>query len=66
MIVNEICTVVSQKEIAANIFELILERNITEQMNQPGQFVHVKVSGGIILLLRRPLEYCRQKQVGLL
>lgn len=56
MIVNEICMVVSQKEIAANIFELILEGNITEQMNQPGQFVHVKVSGGIDPLLRRPLS----------
>ena len=56
MIVNEICTVVSQNEIAANIFELILEGNMTEQMNEPGQFVHVKVSGGIDPLLRRPLS----------
>lgn len=56
MIVNEICTVVSQNEIAANIFELVLEGKMTEQMNEPGQFVHVKVSDGIDPLLRRPLS----------
>lgn len=56
MINNELCTVISQKEIAPNIFELILEGELSGGMNEPGQFVHVKVADGIDPLLRRPLS----------
>lgn len=56
MMKNEHCTVISQKEIAPNIFELILEGELTYGMNEPGQFVHVKVVSGIDPLLRRPLS----------
>lgn len=56
MINNELCTVVSHKEIAPSVFELILEGELTSSMNEPGQFVHVRVAGGIDPLLRRPLS----------
>lgn len=56
MIVNEQCTVVSHKEIAENIFELILRGELSSEMNEPGQFVHVKVSNGFDPLLRRPIS----------
>lgn len=56
MMKNELCTVIAQKEIAPNIFELILEGELVSRMNEPGQFVHVKVANGIDPLLRRPLS----------
>lgn len=56
MIKNELCSVVSHKQIAANIFELILEGKITTDMNEPGQFVHVRVNHGLDPLLRRPIS----------
>nr|WP_246010282.1 dihydroorotate dehydrogenase electron transfer subunit [Bacillus yapensis] len=56
MIVNENCTIVSQKEIAANIYELILRGELSAEMKEPGQFVHVKVADGHDPLLRRPIS----------
>lgn len=51
-------TVVNQQEIAANILELVLEGEIVEDMNEPGQFVHLKVSEESMPLLRRPISIC--------
>lgn len=56
MINNELCEVVSHKEIGTNIFELILKGELTQTMNEPGQFVHIKVSNGMDPLLRRPIS----------
>ena len=38
---------VNQKEIAKNIYELVLQGTLVQQMNEPGQFVHIKVAEGI-------------------
>ncbi|MGQ0515660.1 hypothetical protein ACT453_29150, partial [Bacillus sp. D-CC] len=43
--------VVNQKEIAKNIYELVLQGTLVQQMNEPGQFVHIKVAEGIAPLL---------------
>ena len=56
MIRKELCTITSQKEIAQNIFELTLKGELTCSMNEPGQFVHIKVSNGLDPLLRRPIS----------
>ncbi|TKH91351.1 dihydroorotate oxidase B electron transfer subunit [Bacillus cereus] len=48
--------VVNQKEIAKNIYELVLQGTLVQQMNEPGQFVHIKVAEGIAPLLRRPIS----------
>lgn len=56
MIVNDHCSIVSQREIAENIYELILRGELSSQMNEPGQFVHVKVAQGYDPLLRRPIS----------
>lgn len=56
MIKNENCVVISHKEIATNIFELILRGELSSEMKEPGQFVHVKVSEGYDPLLRRPIS----------
>ncbi|EPF14596.1 dihydroorotate oxidase B electron transfer subunit [Bacillus cereus] len=54
--------VVNQKEIAKNIYELVLQGTLVQQMNEPGQFVHIKVVEGIAPLLRRPISICNVDQ----
>ncbi|ENQ3104627.1 dihydroorotate oxidase B, electron transfer subunit [Bacillus sp. 491mf] len=54
--------VVNQTEIAKNIYELVLQGDIVQQMNEPGQFVHIKVAEGIAPLLRRPISICNVDQ----
>jgi dihydroorotate dehydrogenase electron transfer subunit len=56
MIKQEKCMVVRNKQIAENIYELILKGEITSEMSEPGQFVHVKVADGFDPLLRRPIS----------
>ncbi|KAB7669236.1 dihydroorotate dehydrogenase electron transfer subunit [Bacillus sp. B1-b2] len=62
MIRNEICTVVEQKEIAEHIYELTLKGELTAEMKEPGQFVHIKVTDMAAPLLRRPISICRINQ----
>lgn len=54
--------VVNQKEIAKNIYELVLQGTLVQQMNEPGQFVHIKVAEGIAPILRRPISICNVDQ----
>lgn len=54
--------VVNQTEIAKNIYELVLQGDLVQQMNEPGQFVHIKVAEGIAPLLRRPISICNVDQ----
>ncbi|NHC39584.1 dihydroorotate dehydrogenase electron transfer subunit [Bacillus sp. MM2020_1] len=56
MIRKELCKISSQKEIAADIFELTVEGELISQISEPGQFVHIRVSNGRDPLLRRPIS----------
>ena len=56
MIRQENCKIVSNKQVADNIFELVLEGELSAEMTQAGQFVHVKVADGFNPLLRRPIS----------
>lgn len=56
MMKNERCTVISQSELADSIFELTLKAELVNEMNEPGQFVHIKVSDSTDPLLRRPIS----------
>jgi dihydroorotate dehydrogenase electron transfer subunit len=56
MIVNERMKVISHERIAKNIFELVLQGELVNEIKAPGQFVHVKVGTGIDPLLRRPIS----------
>jgi len=56
MIRNEQCIVLSNQEIAHNIYELTLKGELVQQMNEPGQFVHLKVSDSVDQLLRRNIK----------
>ena len=62
MIKKELCTVVSQTEIADSIYELTLKGEFVNEMEEPGQFVHIKVSNSIDPLLRRPISIARIDQ----
>lgn len=53
---KEHLTIVSQKEIAKQIFELRVTGSLVTQMTTPGQFVHIKVNDGLDPLLRRPIS----------
>lgn len=50
--------VVSQAEIAKNIYELVLEGELVKDMQEAGQFVHLKVDESTDPLLRRPISIC--------
>ncbi|WP_099363066.1 dihydroorotate dehydrogenase electron transfer subunit [Fredinandcohnia onubensis] len=56
MIKKEQMKIVSHTQIAEDIFELTIAGELVQAMNDPGQFVHVKVSDGIDPLLRRPIS----------
>lgn len=56
MIVNENMVVLSHERIAENIYELVLQGSLVDEIKAPGQFVHVKVGTGIDPLLRRPIS----------
>jgi dihydroorotate dehydrogenase electron transfer subunit len=56
MIKQEYCHVTEQIEIAESIYKLTLEGELVNEMNSPGQFVHLKVGGGLDPLLRRPIS----------
>ncbi|HET7522083.1 MAG TPA: dihydroorotate dehydrogenase electron transfer subunit [Bacillales bacterium] len=49
-------TVISQKEIARDIFEMRLHGDIAGEMTPPGRFVHLKADGCFETLLRRPIS----------
>ncbi|AYG00156.1 dihydroorotate dehydrogenase electron transfer subunit [Lactococcus allomyrinae] len=52
---QEMMTVVSQREVARDIFEMVLTGEIVADMEVPGQFLHIKVPNDA-MLLRRPIS----------
>lgn len=56
MIKKELCQIVSQAEIAEHIFKLTLQGELVRDMNEPGQFVHLKIAQHFEPLLRRPIS----------
>jgi dihydroorotate dehydrogenase electron transfer subunit len=53
---KEMCIVVQNKEIAHSVYELTLSGQMAGEMDEPGQFVHIRVSDGLDPLLRRPIS----------
>ncbi|SEI71298.1 dihydroorotate dehydrogenase electron transfer subunit [Bhargavaea ginsengi] len=56
MIRNERMKVAGQREIARNIYELVLEGELAAQISEPGRFVHVRAGRTMDPLLRRPIS----------
>jgi len=54
--VSEICKIMQNKELAAGIFEMILQSDKIAAAAMPGQFVHIKVKSSSFALLRRPIS----------
>lgn len=52
---QELMTIVSQKQLAPRIFQLVLSGELVNEMEKPGQFLHIKVPRED-LLLRRPIS----------
>lgn len=55
---QEMMTVVSQIQLAPNIYELVLTGELVKEMKVPGQFIHIKVPRAD-LLLRRPISLAK-------
>ncbi|WP_301108914.1 dihydroorotate dehydrogenase electron transfer subunit [Sporosarcina sp.] len=56
MIIQELMTIVSQQQIARNIFEMKVTGKLVGEITSPGQFVHIRVSDSFEPLLRRPIS----------
>jgi dihydroorotate dehydrogenase electron transfer subunit len=56
MIKKELCKIISQKEIAKDIFELTVEADFVNEIKAPGQFVHIRIAKALDPLLRRPIS----------
>lgn len=56
MIIQDRMTIVDQKQIAKDIFEMKLAGKLVGEITSPGQFVHIRVSDSYEPLLRRPIS----------
>jgi dihydroorotate dehydrogenase electron transfer subunit len=56
MIKKELCKIISQKEIAKDIFELTVQADFVNEIQAPGQFVHIRIAKSLDPLLRRPIS----------
>jgi len=56
MIQNERMKVAGQRKIARNIYELVLEGKLADDIREPGRFVHVRAGETMDPLLRRPIS----------
>lgn len=54
----QLTTVISNENIARNIFKLTLQGDIVQSMNEAGQFVNIRVNSSSEYLLRRPISIC--------
>lgn len=52
---QEMMEIVKQRQLAPRIFEMTLKGELVQQMNTPGQFIHLRVPRAD-LLLRRPIS----------
>jgi dihydroorotate dehydrogenase electron transfer subunit len=53
---KELCKIISQEEIAKDIFQLTVEAEFVKEIKAPGQFVHIRVDKSFDPLLRRPIS----------
>ncbi len=63
MILKEEMTVISQRQLAPSIFEMVLSGQMVQEM-KAGQFLHIRIPDNS-MLLRRPISICRiDKELG--
>ncbi|MGD6803613.1 dihydroorotate dehydrogenase electron transfer subunit [Rossellomorea vietnamensis] len=56
MIKKDLMKILSNEEIAENIFKMVVSGDLVSQLNDPGQFLHFKTGTGAEPLLRRPIS----------
>ncbi|GHH96496.1 dihydroorotate dehydrogenase electron transfer subunit [Neobacillus kokaensis] len=56
MIKKELCKILQHKEIAKDIYELTVAGELVDEINEPGQFVHIRVTDSWDPVLRRPIS----------
>ncbi|MBB6452987.1 dihydroorotate dehydrogenase electron transfer subunit [Salirhabdus euzebyi] len=56
MIKEQWMTVVKNRHLALDTYEMILTGELTEKMINPGQFLHLKIGEGFSHMLRRPIS----------
>ena len=56
MKLQEEMLIVSQKEVAEDIFELVLQGDLVDDMEMAGQFLQLKVPSEQLCFLRRPIS----------
>jgi dihydroorotate dehydrogenase electron transfer subunit len=56
--IKEDVKVIAQREIARNIYEIIVQGDVVSSMTSPGQFVHLRATNQYAPLLRRPISIC--------
>ncbi|TFB23350.1 dihydroorotate dehydrogenase electron transfer subunit [Filobacillus milosensis] len=49
-------SIVSNKVIAKDTYEMVLEGDLVQQIKRPGQFIHIKIGEGFSHMLRRPFS----------
>jgi len=58
---NQKLTVISNKQLTNNVYELVLKGDLVNQMHTPGQFIHIQVPRPD-LILRRPISLAKINQ----
>ncbi|WP_110112894.1 dihydroorotate dehydrogenase electron transfer subunit [Bacillus sp. CGMCC 1.16541] len=53
---KEMMEVVQQKQLTHNVYELTLKGERVREMNEPGQFVHLRINNDYLPTLRRPIS----------
>lgn len=56
MIKKDLMKILSNEEIADNIFKMVVSGDLVSELNDPGQFLHFKTGTGAEPLLRRPIS----------
>lgn len=54
--------IISHQQIARSIYELVVQGELVDHIDSPGQFVHVRVSPSMDPLLRRPISIAKVDQ----
>jgi dihydroorotate dehydrogenase electron transfer subunit len=59
-----LCKIITNREIAEDIYEMVIEGDFPVDQFYPGVFVHVKCSDASVPLLRRPISICNVSDNG--
>jgi dihydroorotate dehydrogenase electron transfer subunit len=55
-LLNQVCEIISNRELALNMYEIVLSGPRIAESAKPGQFVHLNIPGNSARLLRRPIS----------